>query len=327
MALIEKLNTYRERKRRQRQKEAALVELIDRMVQDSDPAIRKVARYRHQLQKPVENALDHIQGLISLIPGPFSLSAGHWDKDPLIHALFVSPDEIRSLLHNCAELKSFFQKSGTDTAVALLTATRKERTVFGTALEGEIVRRDVPQVAVEFYDHRVVAPVATEEQNRRELVQRGLNALATYALEEIMQIKSIREDLTAQRHMLAVQLKIPQTRKRGLESLLTGGTQSQADAIQAEQVLAEIDKQLMELEPGAGMPQDFLRKLENVLTSPGNFLTGETIGMRLNWMGVRLNEGSAEEGREITLSELEIPGRLKRVALLAKIFANECLSS
>ncbi len=327
MTILGKWSQYRERKRRQRQKEAALIEWIERMVQDSDPAIRKVAGYRHQLQKPVENALKHIENLISLIPGPCSLSAELWDKDPLIHALFVSPDEIRHLLHNCAELKSFFQKSGANAAVALLTATKKERTIFGTALEGEVVRRDVPQEAVEFYDHRVVAPVATEEENRRELVHRGLNVLSTYALEEIMQIQSIREDLAAQRHILAVQLKIQQTHKRGLERLLAGGTQSPSEAIQAEQVLAEIDQQLMELEPGSGMPQDFMHKLENVLTAPANFLTGERIGMRLNWMGVKLEEESAENGRQITLSELEIPGRLKRIALLVKISATECLGS
>lgn len=327
MAILDKWSRYLERKKRQREKDAALVELIERMVQDSDPAIRKVAGYRRQLQKPVENALGYIEGLISSIPGPFSLSAGYWDKDPLIHALFVNPDEIRSLLHNCAELKSFFQKSGVDIGVALLTATKKERTIFGTALEGEIVRRDVPQVAVEFYDHRVVAPVATEEENRRELVHSGLNALATYALEEIMQIQSIREDLAAQRHILAVKLKIQHTHKRSLERLLAGGSQSNKNTVQAEQVLAEIDKQLMELEPGSGRPQDFLRKLENILTAPGNFLTGEAIGMRLNWMGVKLNKESDENGREITLSELEIPGRLKRVALLTKISAKECLNT
>ena len=183
MAILEKWSQYLERKRRQRQKEAALAELIERMVQDSDPAIRKVAGYRRQLQKPVENALGYIEGLISSIPGPFSLSAEYWDKDPLIHALFVNPDLIRSLLHNCAELKSFFQKSRVDIAVVLLTATKKEQTIFGTALEGEIVRRDVPQVAVEFYDHRVAAPVAKGKEIRRELVNRGLNVLATYALE------------------------------------------------------------------------------------------------------------------------------------------------
>jgi hypothetical protein len=131
---------------------------------------------------------------LSSITGPSILSAEAWDKEPLIHALFVSPDEIRSLLQDCAELKTFFQRSGSPTAVVLLTATQKERTIFGTALEGDIIKRDVPQVAVEFYDHQVVAPVATEGENRQELIHRGLALLATQTLEEILRIHSLREE-------------------------------------------------------------------------------------------------------------------------------------
>jgi len=63
MAILDKWSRYLERKKRQREKDAALVELIERMVQDSDPAIRKVAGYRRQLQKPVENALGYIEGV------------------------------------------------------------------------------------------------------------------------------------------------------------------------------------------------------------------------------------------------------------------------
>jgi hypothetical protein len=325
MGILGRWNQYRERKNRQRQKEAALLELIERMVQDSDPSIRKVAEYRQRLQKPVANALGYIEGLISSIPGPFSLSSESWDKDPLIHALFVSPDEIRSLLQNCAELKSFFQHSGVNTAVTLLTATRKERTVFGTAQEGEIIRRDVPQVAVEFYDHRVVAPAATEEEKRRKLVQRGLALLAAHTLEEISQIRSIREDLSEERRMLAVKIKIQHSRERGLEGLLAGGSKSGESAEKAQQLLAQIDRQLMEIKSGSGTPRDFMGKLEKVLLDPGNFLTGKTFGMRLNWMGVKLNEESTENDREIVLAELEIPGRAKRTAVLATVSADECL--
>jgi hypothetical protein len=326
MAILERWSQYFELKRSQRQKAAALVEWIERMVQDSDPAIRKVPGYRQQLQKPVENALGYIEDLISCIPGPFSLSAEYWDKDPLIHALFINPDEIRSLLQDSAELKSFFQKSGVKTAVALLTATKKERAFFGTAREGDIIRRDVPQVAVEFYDHRVVAPVATEVENRRELFHRGLNLLATHSLEETVMIHSIREELISERRMLAVKLKIQHSRERGLESLLAGGSKNSADEGQARHILEEIDTQLMELEPGSGTPQDFLRKLETVLLGPGDVLKGKTIGMRLNWMGVKLNEESTENGREITMAELEIPGRVKRVAVLANVSVKECFN-
>jgi hypothetical protein len=179
----------------------------------------------------------HIEGLIASIPGPFSLSAGHWDEDPLIHALF-EPDEIRSLLHNCAELKSFFQKRGGQRRCTP-HGNEKGTNCFRTALEGEIIRRDVLQVAVEFYDHRLAAPVATEPESRRELLHRGLKVLATYALEEMMQIQSVREELTEQRRILAIKLKIQKTRERGFEGLLAGGSQANPDAMQAEQVLSK----------------------------------------------------------------------------------------
>lgn len=324
MGILDTWNQYREAKKNQRQKESDLIDLIERMVQDSDPSIRKVAGYRKQLQQPVENALGHIESLISSIPGPFSLSAEAWDKDPLMHALFVSPDEIRSLLQNCADLKSFFQKSGKRTSVALLSATKKERTVFGTDQQGEIVWRDVAQVAVEFQGHRVVAPGADEAENRRELFHRGLYVLATHTLEEILRIHSIREELTEERRILAVKLKIQHSRERGLEGLLAGGGNSSESSEQAKQLLEEIDKQLMELEPGSGKPQDLLNKLEIVLLDPENFLRGQTIRMRLNWMGVKQSKESAENAPEVTLAELEIPGKVKRVAALVAVTAEEC---
>ncbi len=320
MGILDTWNQYREAKKNQRQKESDLIDLIERMVQDSDPSIRKVAGYRKQLQQPVENALGHIESLISSIPGPFRLSTEAWDKDPLMHALFVSPDEIRSLLQNCVDLKSFFQKSGMRTSVALLSATKKERTVFGTDQQGEVVRRDVAQVAVEFHDHRVVAPGADEAENRRELFHRGLYVLATHTLEEILRIHSIREELTEERRVLAVKLKIQHSRKRGLEGLLAGGGNSS----ESSELLEEIDNQLMELEPASGKPQDFLNKLEIVLLDPENFLRGQTTRMRLNWMGVKQSKESAENAPEVTLAELEIPGKVKRVAALVAVTAEEC---
>jgi len=313
-------------KKRKRKKDDTIVEWIDRMLQESDPSIRKVPGYREQLRQPFENAMGYLEGLISSIPGPFSISADQWDKDPLTHSLFVDPNEVKSLLQKCAELKSFFQTTGVKTAVALLTATKKERTIFGTGMEGEIIRRDVPQVAVEFYDHRVVAPAASEDENRRELVHRGLYVLASNALEEFMRIKSLIEELNGERRILDYKLKIHTTRERGIQRLLAGSLEPDSEIEQARQLLGEIDKQLMEFEQGSGTPKDFLRKLEKILFSAGNFLTEKAITMRLDWMGIKQDDVSAESGNEINLAELEIPDRAKRVAVLASIDAGECLS-
>jgi hypothetical protein len=313
-------------KKRKRKKDDTIVEWIDRMLQESDPSIRKVPGYREQLRQPFENAMGYLEGLISSIPGPFSISAEQWDKDPLTHSLFVDPNEIKSLLQKCAELKSFFQTTGAKTAVALITATKKERTIFGTGMEGEIIRRDVPQVAVEFYDHRVVAPAASEDENRQELVHRGLYVLASNALEEFMRIKSLIEELNGERRILDYKLKIHTTRERGIQRLLAGTLEPDSEIEQARQLLGEIDKQLMEFEQGSGTSKDFLRKLEKILFSAGNFLTEKAITMRLDWMGIKQDDVSTESGNEINLAELEIPERAKRVAVLASIDAGECLS-
>jgi hypothetical protein len=325
MRIKDRWNQSREVKKRKRKKDDTIVEWIDRMLQESDPSIRKVPGYREQLRQPFENAMGYLEGLISSIPGPFSISADQWDKDPLTHSLFVDPNEVKSLLQKCAELKSFFQTTGVKTAVALLTATKKERTIFGTGMEGEIIRRDVPQVAVEFYDHRVVAPAASEDENRQELVHRGLYVLASNALEEFMRIKSLIEELNGERRILDYKLKIHTTRERGIQRLLAGNLEPDSEMEQARQLLGEIDKQLMEFEQGSGTPKDFLRKLEKILFSAGTFLTEKTITMRLDWMGIKQDDVSAESGNEINLAELEIPERAKRVAVLVGIDAGECL--
>ncbi|WP_373501450.1 hypothetical protein [Desulfococcus sp.] len=327
MGIMDRWNQYRELKRRQGEKEAAAAEWIERMVQETDPSIRKVEGYRKQLRTPVENALRHVDGVISAIPGPFRLTADRWDTDPLMHALFVNPGDIQSLLQSCADLKSFFQKSGVKTAVALLTATKVERTVFGTALEGEILRRDVAQTVVEFYDHRVIAPGATEEESRRELIPRGLYLLATYALEEVMQVQALREELTAQRNSAVFKIKIQQTRDRGVGYLLAGSSRSGTEVEKWEQFLAEIDQQLTALGPGSGTPRDYLRKLDNVLSGADTVLTEKTQEMRLNWMGVKQGGDATGNGQAITMTELEIPNRVKRVAVLATVSAGECLGS
>lgn len=323
MKIKDKWKQSRELKKKKREKEDTMVEWIDRMLRDSDPSILRVSGYREQLLEPFESAVDYLEGLISAIPGPFLLSADDWDKDPITHALFVNPDEVRSVLNKSGDLKSFFKKSGLKTAVALLTATKKERTVFGTGMEGEIIHRDVPKVTVEFYDHRIVAPASAEEEARKELVHRGLHVLTTNALERFTEIKSIVEELKTQRRILDYKMKIHKTRDRGFESLLTGSSQLDTETVETRKVINDIDKQLKEFEQGAGTPRDFLRKLEKVFLNAGNFLTEKPITLRLDWMGVKQNETATEKSQEINLAELEIPERAKRVAVLASINADE----
>lgn len=324
--LLNRWSSYRKAGAVRREKEAALVEALEHMVKEGAPAVRAVAGYRKQLLPPMESALSYMEGLIRTIPGPFTLSTMGWDKDPFTHSLFFSPDEIRSLFDNSPELKSFFLESGKPSATILLTATKKERTIFGTKTEGEITRRDVPQLSVEFYDHRIMAPTETIQKIHRELVRRGLVLLAAHALEKVMEVDSNREELLSQRRILEIKLKILATREKGRECLLAGRREKAVNG-EAERLLSEIDRQIMELGPDSGTPRAILGELKAALGSAGEVLAGKSLRMRIDRMGVRLNDGSAEKGAEIELAELEMPGTLKRVAVLAIVHAAECPDS
>ena len=139
--------------------------------------------------------------------------------------------------------------------------------------------------------------------------------------------QALREELTAQRKSAAFKIKIRETRDRGMGYLLGGSSQVGAAEEEWHQLLGEIDRQLADLGPGAGTPRDLLVTLKRVLTGADAVLTEKTLEMRLNWMGVKQSEDAAEDGRAITLTELEMPNRAKRVAMLATVSAGECLGA
>ncbi len=323
-SLRDRWASYRRAKTNERLRKAVLGEVIERLVQESLPSIRRVGGYRKQLLAPIENAFAYMEKLVGAIPGPVSLTAGAWDKDPLIHALFVGPHEIRSILEDSSEVNDFFRKTGAAAARVLLTTTQKERAVFGTTIEGEIIRRDVPKTALEFYDHRVVAPAATGEESLRELVHRGLTVVATHTLETITEAHSLREELISQRQLLGVKLKIKEVQDHGMRGFMAGGRRTDPGGSGTPQLLAEIDQLLQEMGPNVASPEGILREMKAVLNNPGSALTGKPLRLCLDGMGYRLNDEGNEGGSWIDLAELEVPGRVKRVGVLATIPAGEC---
>jgi len=244
------------------------------------------------------------------------VSARNWDRDPLLKALFVAPSEIDCLLRENAKLKSFFSDDRAQQAFTLLTATQRERIIFGTAIDGEIVKRDVAQTVVEFYDHRLTAAALTETEIRTELMARALNVLVTGVLEEILKLRSLKDDLVEQQRILSIKLKIQQTRVRGLDLELDRNPEAEAGA---EQVLTEIARRIKSLGKESGSPKEYLCHLVQTLNAPQEVITVTPVALRLNWMGVKQCGGADACVPEIHLAELRIKGQPQRVAVLAQI--------
>jgi hypothetical protein len=323
--IIARAEQAREARRLSRREEDALAQAIDRVLQASAPLMCSLRDCRRELRSPVEAALRYLEQAIDVIPGPTPLSPGNWDRDPLLKALFVNPEEMSALLSDDPRLKSFFAQPQASRAFALLTATKKEHTIFGTAAEGSMVRRDVPQTAVEFYDHRIVDPSTAAAETRNVLKSRALNALVTQVLERLLQLRALKDELKEQQRILSIKLKILQTRPDGLGVLTSEQAPGESAARDVPRVLADIDRQIQDLAAESDSPEEYLRQLTAALQAPQQVLTVTPVVMQLNWMGVK--QGKAPDGgsRDIRLAEIEFQDRLKRVAVFVDIARRDCL--
>jgi hypothetical protein len=289
------------------------------VVQLSAPVVGTLRNCRRNLSAPVETALAYIDHTIALIPGPLPLSPETWGRHPLLQALFTDAEEIKTLLWADRRLKSFFAHQPEPRAWALLTATRCERTIFGTAVEGEIVRRDVAQTAVEFRDHRILDPAVTLAETRRELRARALTALVTPVVERARQQRSLQDELREQQRILSVQLKIQQTRPDRSDGQSPETGENIASRNGAPGILADIDRQIRELSASSASPEEVLLEIAEVLNAPQAAMAVHPVALRLNWMGVKQCQTSSECDLDVRLVEVELKDHWRRTAIFVSI--------
>jgi hypothetical protein len=311
--------------RKTRESRRALNNEIERLVQEVSPSIRNVRGYRKALRSPLGKAKQYIEDLVAALPGPLPLSAAGWGRESPAEPLFIDANQVRALFRESADLKTFFQKDPGPRAFALLTATCKSKTIFGSDLQGEILRRDVPQEAVDFTEHRIVGPAATEARTRLAVREGALQLLSFRAMEHLVDLKNRAEDLSEEKRLAELRLKILQAQNRSLEGLLESARESQAKADRLREMLAEITRELVTVKTELGGPEESLNQLLGILKNPGEVLLYSLLTFRLNWMGVRVSAEAADPGREISLMEVEIKNRLKRVAVLITVDREEVL--
>ena len=107
-----------------------------------------------------------------------------------------------------------------------LGAVRVEKNVLGIEMDGEILRRDAPQIMVNFSDHRVVCFSGNEQDSRRELMRRGYDYLIETALQRLIASRVQKTQLEQQqRKLLQQKANILKQAQVGLESLTGPATQ------------------------------------------------------------------------------------------------------
>ena len=182
---------------------------IEDLVEIADPGIRGVSRYWKPLHSPVANATAYCSSLLEVIPGPFHLSKDNYHETPAVKALFPSAEALEEFLRISPELSALRrQEPIPGTLVALMTMSREEKTIYDYQQEGDTVMRDVAQRAVNFSDHRLVAPSPDLVASRRGVVDRGLEVLATIAMEQIETLQGKKAELQQKKAYLKAALRI-----------------------------------------------------------------------------------------------------------------------
>ena len=292
---------------------------IDIIIEETDPRLRLVSGYKRKLRKPVIRSLVYVKRLITRIPGAFEVSRRNYGSDPQINALFGSADGIDELVSHSKVLKKYFEDNpDQDRVYVPMAMKRTEKTVLGMELSGDIVRRDVAQVAVNFSDHWLGICGSGESELRDLLRWRGIHNLAITALEHIVRLKMKTSELEKQRALLKKKLRGLQAQHRGLDAL----TADAADEIEDKQVLTrhleETEGQLREAHANPDTLEDYLAEICQVFDHPSHHLRVNPGSVRVNRMNIKVEDDSSDRGAEVFSAEIAVGNNPSFEAILAR---------
>ena len=188
--------------------------------------------------------------------------------------------------------------------------------MLGAELSGDVVLRDVPQLAVSFEAHRLMDVTAEEDETRYQLKRRAYDHLLRIALGRITDIKTRRGNLERHRALLGSKLSLLQRGGWGFDQL--SGERIEVGAVEKE--LAGIEAQLLEIGKDDKMLEVYLGVVADVLGRAEEHLWLGKETLIVDRMGIKRKEPSPEarelsldvlgdaEGRKLVVSLVRVPG-------------------
>jgi hypothetical protein len=293
-----------------RAREAGLDSAVERVVEEVNPAIRAIAGYRKKLRPAVATTFDFAADLVGRLPPAVPVDDRSWSKDPRVRALFSGVDDLRGVFSRCDDVQGFFRRADSDQldeCYAMLSMERREREVLGSAMHGEIARRDIKQTTVSFADRRVRYPSAAEPELRKDMEHRAFEVLVALVLERVTAILASREAREERRRLEDMRLRLGLVRAASLAPALGQGD-------------GDVQNQTAQSEAGVSLNtlDDYIEQIKAVLADPAQHLEVEMVTMRLDQMNVKLDDNSAAEGNEITFAEAKLGMKLRRTILICR---------
>lgn len=295
-----------------------LMQAVDLVVKKSHPNIHYVTNYRKKLIPAVEHTLGYADELISMFSPAVKIDKDSWGKDFRINPLFLNEKQFLKFFSENERLNEFFKKTGASSCFALLVMDKTVRNIFGTELEGEILKRDVIKKSVNFSKHIIQAPSRSEEEARDELSMRILSLLATRSLDEILSLIKWKQDLENERKMLDIQIQMRSTSVQKTMELLPDPDASE-EIKEAQGILKQLDERIAEARTGTDEPEDYLNGVTELLNHPEKYLKAEYVKMLLNDMNIIVDSTYRDRISELELLEFSTPEGLRKATMLIEV--------
>ena len=300
--------------------DARLKAAVERVIEGTDPRINAIGNARERLAPAVAHALDYAHRFVSPLPPCIEMTPETWARNPLLRAMFVRPADVADTLSNSPDLREFLDSSqalGLDTVHCVIGATRVERTIFGPAMEGDVLRQDIAQKSVGFNDFRLVGFSPTEELLRTRIEEIVLEGLVLAALHGIAGNKQRSEQLEQHRQLLLTRLRLMEQSGAGLDGMLDSHGRDGRDLDWLRKELTENEAELSALKSGGSGFDAIIEQVIDALHNAESVIQPQQLSLRLNSMNIMVNDDVADAST-IELIEFSTvnPARPRRVAFL-----------
>jgi hypothetical protein len=312
--------------------DAMIREAIERVVDGTDPRLRAVSHYRRKLRDAVAHAVDYAAQQVATLPPAIEIGRRRFTTDPCLRALFISPDHLREVLsfsqaaHKNRPTTSSPAVASTD-LYAALSMERIEKTVLGVELQGDIIRREVPQMTVNFRNHRVAFPTASETETRREMMKRAFDYLIEAALQSLIATRTRKQQLQQQqRQLLQKKAQVLKRAEPGLEALLAApAPRKAAETAAIERQLREIEAEFSQIHADSATLDHHLAQVVATLRQPEKHLRMDRVSLTLNHMNIKVSEDAAKTANTLTFDDALIGENRRMTVLLVRFPRSELL--
>ena len=282
---------------------------VEKAIALTNPRLKLLPDCYKRLTPAVETTIEFLCAQVAALPAAHPLSAKAWSSDPALRAFFVAPTDIQSVLGRSENLRTLFDKfPELDEALVILGMAINKQRVFGMALHGDMVQRDVAQTSVSFSDHRARLCGRDEARLRRVVGVEVFEHLVAQALSEIGEERVERQELQASRSLIRTRLRLLQKHGPGLGSMFGADPAAPGEQTQLEASLLENERQLHAIGGGESVLEAELECLKEVLGKPESYLRFEPTRLRLSPMNVMLEETSTATAADVEFVIVELSG-------------------